>query len=39
MKIKVTYIDDKDPYSRLYELSKEDLIAIIKVSDKVIDNK
>lgn len=37
MKIKVTYIEDKDPYKELYSMSKDELIKIIKQNDKNID--
>lgn len=41
MKIKVTYIDTKsnDPYERLKDYSKDELIAIIKDQDYVIGHK
>ncbi len=37
MKIKVTYINTNDPYSKLYGMSKSELIEIIKTDDKIID--
>lgn len=39
MKIKVTYINTnaKDPYEKLKEFSKDELIRIIKDLDKTID--
>lgn len=39
MKIKVTYINTntKDPYEKLKEFSKDELISMIKDLDKTID--
>lgn len=36
-KIKVTYIDDRDAYRYLWNMSKEELIGIIKLNDSIID--
>lgn len=36
-KIKVTYIDDRDDYRDLWNMSKEELIGIIKLNDNIID--
>lgn len=36
-KIKVTYINDRDDYRDLWNMSKEELIGIIKLNDSIID--
>lgn len=37
MVIKVKYIDEKDEYRELYNMSREELIEIIKTDDKIIE--
>lgn len=39
MKIDVKYVNSDDKYARLYSLSKEELIEIIKIDDEIIESK
>lgn len=36
-KIKVTYIDSRDDYRELWNMSRKELIEIIKLNDRIID--
>ena len=37
MKIKVEYVSESDPYRKLYDMSKSQLIKIIKEDDNTIE--